>query len=130
MPLEWDPEYAVGHAGLDAQHSEIIQGLGRLGDAIGSEQAERISVALGELDQLLRTHFADEERWMTAQGYPRRAAHLEGHAACLESLVTAVRLHAEGGASERFVDVIERVARWLDVHLRSEDLRLGRHGQE
>jgi len=130
MPLAWDPQYAIGDAALDAQHREIILRLRWLGDAIGGEEPERAGTALHELAELVRSHFADEERWMAKRGYPHLARHAESHGACLESLALAVRLHAEAGMSERFVEVIERVARWLDVHLRSEDLRLGRHRPE
>jgi hemerythrin len=127
MPLAWDRQYAIGVPALDAQHREIILRLRWLGDAIGGEQGERIGVVLGELAQLVKTHFEDEERWMAEEGYPFRDSHARSHGVCAKSLDTAVRLHAEAGVSVRFVEVLERVARWLDVHLRSEDLRLGRH---
>jgi hemerythrin-like metal-binding protein len=119
----------VGEPRLDAQHREIIVRLRLLGEAIGAEQPEGVAAALADLSAVVREHFADEERYMAELGYAHRATHAEAHAACLKSLDAAVRYHADGGASERFLDVLERVARWLDVHLRSEDLRLSRHGE-
>jgi hypothetical protein len=63
---------------------------------------------------------------MEGERYPGQAEHVRAHLACTDSLDRALRAYDATGVSPHFLDVIERVARWLDVHLRSEDLRLGR----
>ncbi|MGC4001139.1 MAG: hemerythrin domain-containing protein [Anaeromyxobacter sp.] len=125
-PLEWDEAYSLGIEEIDAQHRTLIRRLRRLGEAIGAERPVETGKELRYLRQLVCEHFEDEERWMEEAGYPGCAEHERSHRAAEALLDQARRLLAETGLSLRFVSVVEEAARWLDEHLRTDDLKLGR----
>lgn len=125
MPLAWDKSLSVGVAELDAQHREIIARLKMLGEAIGSERREAAAETLRGLIACLVFHFESEERFMRQRSYPHLPAHARAHKLGLEVLERAAKVYAEGGTEGRFLELMERSARWIEVHLRSEDLRLG-----
>ncbi len=62
---------------------------------------------------------------MRGQGYPHLETHAHAHQLGLATLERAGQVLAEAGPNQHFLDLVERTARWIDVHLRSEDLRLG-----
>lgn len=125
MPLQWDESLSVGVKELDAQHREILTCLRSLGDAIGGGRRNAVAAGLTALHGMVASHFATEQRWMEAHGYPHRDAHVRAHEIGLESLRLAVQAHGRGGLDERFLELVERAARWLEIHLRAEDLRMG-----
>jgi hemerythrin len=125
MTLAWDRSLSMGVDELDDQHREIITRMRVLGDAIGADQREAMVRAASELVRCVSRHFRIEERCMRVRGYPRLSSHAQVHELGLQALSGAVRLCALEGPSERFLEQVERSARWLDVHLRSEDLALG-----
>jgi hemerythrin-like metal-binding protein len=126
MPLAWDRSMSVGVEEFDAHHREVNARTKMLGDAIGSGQREAAAEILRGLITILAAHHEDEERWMRARNYPRLTAHARAHQLGMETLERAARALADGCDNPRFLDLVERTARWLDVHLRSEDLRMGR----
>ena len=127
MPLAWDRTLSMGVDELDDQHREIITRMRVLGDAIGADERETMVRAAAELVRCVSRHFRLEERCMRIRGYPRLGSHAQVHDLGLQALGRAAQLCALEGASERFLEQVERSARWLDVHLRSEDLALGNY---
>jgi hemerythrin len=127
MPIAWDRSMSMGVDELDDQHREIITRMRVLGDAIGADQREAMVRAVSELVRCVSKHFRIEERCMRLRGYPRLGSHSQVHDLGLQALGRAAQLCALEGASERFLEQVERSARWLDVHLRSEDLALGNY---
>jgi len=85
VKLVWNVAYECGEPVIDAQHRELF----RLANALIAA-----SVAPATRGELLRAmdacfghvavHFAEEERILTARGYPRLALHHQMHAALLE----------------------------------------------
>jgi hemerythrin-like metal-binding protein len=125
VPVHWDPSYSIGIELFDIQHQAMIRRQRRLGEAIGSERPAAVALELLLLQRDTVRHFRAEERWMAENCYPEAAEHERAHRVCLEALEAAVRRHAASGVCERFLELLERVTRWLDVHLSAEDLRLG-----
>lgn len=126
MPLAWDRSLSVGVEEFDAHHREVNARTKMLGEAIGSGQRAAAAEILQGLITTLAAHHHEEERWMRTRNYPRLAAHLRAHQLGMETLERAARALADGCDNPRFLDLVERTARWIDVHLRSEDLRMGR----
>ena len=125
MPLAWSQTLSMGVAELDDQHRETITRLRLLGDALGADHRQATTRAMADLVRCVARHFRAEERWMRSHGYPRLLSHARAHELGLEALRQAERLLAASGPGERFLELVERSARWLDVHLRAEDLALG-----
>ncbi len=125
MPTTWDDSLSVGVPELDREHEEIMRRLDALGEAIGAGRAHAVGAELKALQEVVTAHFVEEERWMEAERYPHRASHARAHRTGLEALGRAVQAYQRGGVDFRFLDLVERAARWLDVHLRAADLRMG-----
>jgi len=130
MPLVWDSTLSVSVGVLDDQHRETITRLRLLGEALGADQRQAATAAMSELVRCVVHHFETEERFMRSRGYPRLSSHARAHQVGLEALRLAERHLAASGPGERFQELVERSARWLDVHLRSEDLALGNFVRE
>ena len=130
MPLAWDSTLSVNVDVLDAQHRETITRLRLLGEALGGDQHQATVRAMADLIRCVDHHFRAEEFFMRSQGYPRLTSHTRAHEVGLEALRSAERHLASSGPGERFQELVERSARWLDVHLRSEDLALGNFVRE
>ncbi|HVO20612.1 MAG TPA: hemerythrin domain-containing protein [Anaeromyxobacter sp.] len=125
MPLAWNETLSVNVDELDQQHREIITRLRLLGDALGADRRQSSTRGMAELVRCVAHHFRAEERFMRSRDYPRLGSHAQAHQVGLEALRSAERLLLASGPGERFRELVERSARWLDVHLRSEDLALG-----
>jgi hemerythrin len=130
MPLSWTKSLSVGVKELDLQHRETITRLRLLGEALGGDRPQAATRAMTDLVRCVSHHFRAEERWMRSHDYPRLASHARAHEVGLEAMAHAQRLLTEDGPSDRFQELLERSARWLDVHLRSEDLTLGNFVRE
>lgn len=124
-------KYSIGIDEMDAQHAHWIQLIEKF-RSIGSEQLlgpSGIHAAAQALEQLLRytkTHFASEEQFMSAHGYPGIAAHKERHRE-LEAVVTKllgeIQAHQTGSTPLKlnlFVTI------WLLEHILQEDDRYAR----
>jgi len=125
MPLAWNKTLSVNVEELDEQHREIITRLRLLGDALGADRRQASTQGMAELVRCVSRHFRTEEHFMRSRGYPRLGSHARAHQVGFEALRSAERLLSASGPGERFRELVERSARWLDVHLRSEDLALG-----
>lgn len=124
-------KYSIGIDEMDAQHAHWIRLIEEF-RSIGSEQLLGplgIDAAAQALEQLLRytqMHFASEEQFMSAHGYPGIAAHKERHRE-LEATVTKLlgEIHAHRTCStplklNLFVTI------WLLEHILQEDDRYAR----
>lgn len=125
MPVVWDKSLGVGIPEFDEQHRAIQTRLRLLGDALGAGHADAAREALADVVAALQAHFEREERWMSTHAYPHQGSHLRAHQLGLATFERAARAFAEDGPGERFLELLERSARWLDIHLRAEDLRMG-----
>lgn len=82
--FDWKPEYAIGHAAIDAQHQQLIAILNELaallqdGTAAPGDAAHKV---FGHLAQYVTAHFAFEEDLIGRAGYPADllAAHRAEH---------------------------------------------------
>jgi hemerythrin len=128
MQLAWDESLSVGVPEIDRQHQEIVRQLRQLGeDVLGPVTPEELLPKVERLLHCVERHFETEEVWMRARGYPHAASHLASHRLAQELLERAVRRCGGPGAAERVKALLQRMVSWYLIHLRSEDLRLGRY---
>lgn len=89
MPLmEWNEKLSVGVQQFDSEHKKLV---GMVNDLFDAVQAGRGKDILGPiLDGLIgytKTHFANEERYMTQHGFPGLAAHKAEHDALAKQVL-------------------------------------------
>lgn len=75
----WDPAYEIGHAGLDAQHRDLLAQCQALAEASAAEDTgpvrQRFDQALATLRGLAATHFQTELELLAQRGYPELEEH-------------------------------------------------------
>ena len=132
----WNPAWETGDAGIDKQHMQLLEQLGRLMVALSEgredQETERALLLLGDY---IDDHFKDEEALMARSGYPGLPHHQCVH----NELRAKVQLLLETyGQDPKSIpaSVMEFLLSWLKEHLAGEDrlmaeyLRLGAQGKE
>ena len=126
-----DPKYSIGIDEMDAQHARWIQlieefrsvGCGNLLERAGIDAAAH---ALEQLLNYTKSHFASEEKFITAHKYPELESHKKRHReleAIVLKLLDEIRAHAPGSTPLKlklFVTV------WLLEHIMGEDDKYAR----
>lgn len=116
---------SVGVEAIDVHHRQIWRRIRHLANAVSDGRSGEVRASLRFLQGYLAEHFSEEERWMAEAGYPGAREHARMHAEILER-VRADRDDAGAGTAKRLLAAAEWVARSLEAHMRTDDLRLGR----
>jgi hemerythrin len=123
--FDWNEEYSVADAILDAQHQQLFAVLNRLHDALTSrpegEAAPLQQEIMGSLLAYTRLHFADEEEKMLKAGYPGYDRHCQAHRQLIEQVEQMDERLKKGDASLR-EDVFSFLfGDWLLDHILNVD---------
>jgi hemerythrin len=130
MPLiVWKPEYAVGDRDLDAQHRKLIDLINELHEGmLHGKGAQVLQPVLAELVRYTKSHFANEERYMQAAGFPGFAAHKEQHTS-LTKQVEGFVADVQNGKLALSLQISEFLKQWLDQHILGTDQVYVKHCQ-
>ena len=122
--LEWREEFSVGDPAVDHEHRELIDLVNATAGAIQSDSSPaQIDHAFGDLLRGISSHFAHEERQMTAAGYDQTKPHKADH----ERLIDALRdiMDADAHDPDRSAEALVKVlGDWFTGHFASHDARL------
>jgi hemerythrin len=127
-----DPKYSIGIPEMDAQHArwiELIQKFHTAADEHLLEPAgfDAAQLALDQLLDYTRTHFASEERFIAARGYPDVKAHQALHQQLIAEVerlrdeIRQKRTHSTPLKLNLFVTI------WLMEHIMTEDAKYARY---
>jgi hemerythrin len=122
---DWEEEMSVGVESLDAHHRQVWRRVRHLAKAVSEGDAADVRSSLRLLHSHLAEHQAEEERWMEEAGYPGAREHVRGHAAVLER-IAAARADESAGSDLHLLEAADWIARALEGHMRSDDLKLAR----
>lgn len=124
--LTQPPPTAVGHPAIDAAHERLNGIFDRLDHAVACEDRRSVTRLAEELFRSIETQFADEERLMAHAGYddtPRKA-HIRGHNAFMENLLTFVAVTPGAGCAEVLAPLSHRLRDDFRDHLAGSDAEL------
>lgn len=126
MSIVWDETLAVGDAVIDADHRRMMALIAELeAAATGSGDCAVVGATLGELAQLTADHFAREEAFQAAIGFPDLDAHRASHVMLLRRLA-AIMAHYADGCDEVRSGIIrtlgDSLATWLLTHIANNDM--------
>lgn len=134
MTFEWDPALSVGVEEIDVQHRQILRRLRQVGLALVDGRWDSVLSEVRFLERYLVDHCLEEERWMAENGYPGALDHERAHragaglaAAVREAAAQAARPDADAAFRAEVGKLVGALGAWLDAHLRTDDLRLGRY---
>lgn len=125
--LEWTEElYGTGVEVVDAQHRELFDRVNLLIDAIASDRAEaEVPVLLQFLASYTVRHFQCEERVMSERNCSACKRNASEHQWFVEQLGELQEHHRQHGADAAFAkQLLERLAAWIDHHIRQVDSEL------
>ena len=124
--IQWRDDFRIGLPEVDAEHRALIAAINRLHRdlAVGVPLA-RVCGALGDIHAAIASHFALEEKDMSALRYDEYPAHKQDHERLLDEILDILD---EVTASGRYDpgELSSRLAAWFGEHFRTFDARLHR----
>lgn len=124
----WTDSLSLGIETLDHQHRELLDNLDALQAAV--RQGKGAKAALPTLRFLIEyadKHFAEEEKLMSANGYPDLPSHRGLHEHFRKDCVSLLgRLSDENEASKLSIDLCFRLTEWLHSHIARIDKEMGK----
>lgn len=118
---EWSDTYRLGIPGVDQEHRTFFELIRAIEAGAGSEDGAPALAALQRLRRYAEAHFANEEEFLDAVGYPELGPHRAEHQAFLRD-VAALEQVADLPA-----EVAVRMARaWIGQHILGTDRRYSR----
>ena len=123
MPeLQWKEDLELGVARMDATHREFVERYNALAGAGPDDFAAR----LDEFAAHTEAHFAQENRWMEAVGFP--GCHRGEHDRVL-AVVNDIRKRVAGGDLFLGRRLVEELPAWFANHTSGMDAALAFHLQ-
>ncbi len=124
--MKWDPSLSSGIDEIDSQHKKILILLDKL---IISHSASSLTpeftTALVEFSEAVKKHFAYEEALLAKLNFKGLKNHKAGHdeiADLLNSMSMTIILDEKNVPFQS----VERLAKWFNQHLTSEDIKFFR----
>ncbi len=119
---DWDEGMTVGVESIDVHHRQVLRRIRHLARAVTEGDAADLRASLRFLHGYLAEHQREEERWMDDAGYPGAREHVRAHAAILDRIAAA----GAEAKDRALLEAADWVARALETHMRTDDLKLGR----
>jgi hemerythrin-like metal-binding protein len=117
----WSEAYALNLPEIDSQHKVLIDLLNAAWESIGSRADAAVALAIvRDLERYARTHFAAEEVFMRALGYPHLDLHKQAHDAFV-GCIEAERAAVEAGAATLSIELVRFLKDWLVDHILGAD---------
>jgi len=123
--IEWQPAFSVLVSRFDEQHKKLFNLINELHSAMQIGEGQ---VILGNIFSSLadytKTHFADEERMMEANGYPDIFRHKAAHEYLIGRVLELKKEFVEGNGVLS-ISVLNFLRDWLTTHIQGEDKKYG-----
>lgn len=132
MKVHWREHLSVGVEEIDSQHRQLFDRFNAFFEACEQEKGGELATRLFDfLDEYFATHFADEERFQRAVGYPDYERHREQHLLFVREIAALkARLKSEGPTKTVVATVNRVMIGWLIEHISGMDRALGRFAKE
>lgn len=123
--MMWSDSLSVNIKEIDEQHKKLIGMLNELHDAMKAGKGNDVTgKVLSGLIQYVATHFAHEEKLMTAHAYPDLAKHKTEHE-LLTKQATDLAKQFQAGKPVLTVELMTFLKNWLSNHILGTDKRYG-----
>ncbi len=122
--IAWDDTLDTGHAGMDADHTQLAGLFDLLRDAVDSDKGNAACAkALDDIIRHAKTHFDLEQRLMTQHRYPKTEQHAAEHAMLIHQALDYRRRFNVDSAASR-ADLMRFPEVWLVFHILFSDKEL------
>jgi len=125
--LKWKDDFATGVVLFDKQHSGLINTANKLWEAMEAlEDNDTIDEIIKQLDNLIYSHFASEEKRMKENNYPYYDIHKEQHNKFIEVYEQLKDSYKKYDITLDLKDRIKRLGtEWYKIHVINVDKPLG-----
>lgn len=121
----WSDKFSVNIKEIDSQHKKLVDLLNSLHDSMKAGKGnEVLGKTLTELIQYVGTHFATEEKLMSAHGYPEYNTHKAEHEKLAQKAIE-LQKDFQQGAPVLTVEVLGFLKDWLQNHILGTDKKYG-----
>ena len=125
--IEWCDRLSVGIEKIDRQHSQLIEMMRELDDAIRMKQAsELVEDILTNLFNYAQTHFALEEELFRQHKYPELQLHELEHQRFIAKAF-AFRAKLEANQPGLSLELLNFLSSWILNHIELTDKRYTTH---
>ncbi|NBC32580.1 MAG: bacteriohemerythrin [Alphaproteobacteria bacterium] len=126
MLLEWSDELSVGVSEIDEDHKKLLEIVNRFFDAYRfADSRATVLSALTNIADYASWHFDHEERIMRREKFPGLDIHKRQHSELLDRLAGLIA-GFETGRADITEATLGFLSDWVLVHLKTQDLELGR----
>jgi hemerythrin-like metal-binding protein len=114
--VRWEDSYSIGLPEIDDQHRVLFDIMNRLWSATIHQagQAELLGI-VDQLEKYTRNHFAGEEAFMRALGYPRLEEHRKAHQSFIDRIMAERQSAVSGG--QPGLELLRFLNDWLVGHI-------------
>ncbi len=119
--MEWKDKFSLGNEGIDNQHKMLFDLVGQIEAAASLRRSTEEIVAT--LKEYATRHFADEEAFMAAVGFPDLEAHREMHKR-FAARVVGMEESLESGSPLAQIELKTFLQNWLEFHILDADMKI------
>jgi hemerythrin-like metal-binding protein len=125
MTARLPAELTVGFEEIDGQHRDLLDAIDRVRASLDGEPGT-LRAALAALNDRFIAHFAAEEAFMDASGYPDRGKHRSAHDLFMQEVARQARELELYGLTPPAREWVENgLPEWTKFHVRVNDVPLG-----
>jgi hemerythrin-like metal-binding protein len=119
--IQWKDRYNINYKEIDEQHRGLLVILNEINDLLGVDpDAEQIAGIFHRLCQYALEHFATEEQYMKAVGFPGLEAHRAEHTAFVHQLL-GLNQKYDSPSTKMLEETLEFVKDWYLNHIMRSD---------
>lgn len=119
--IQWKDRYNINYKEIDDQHRSLLIILNEINDLLGVDpDAGQIADIFHRLCQYALEHFATEERYMQAVGFPGLEAHRAEHAAFVHQLL-GLNQKYDSPSTKMLEETLDFVKDWYLNHIIRSD---------
>ncbi len=124
--MEWNDNFNIGVASIDAQHKELVYILKYLQKSIKGNQSQYVFAnTIRALVEYTKIHFTDEERFMESIGFPQLGEHKEIHQTLIQE-VKHILLRLKRRENIKPIELMRFLNDWVTKHIMNEDQLIGK----
>lgn len=129
MALLWTKNLEVGVDLIDTQHKKWFEKADQLFEAGKSGKSKEYIIQMFNfLDEYTKTHFKDEENYMTKINYPELALQKQMHQGFIKKLAELRKDYETAGANITvIISANQFILEWLTKHISSADKKIGEY---
>ncbi|STQ86761.1 bacteriohemerythrin [Helicobacter muridarum] len=125
--IKWEDRYSIGNYLIDEQHKKLFE-LANMADNMADKQTDpsEIKKIIAALFGYMKTHFRDEEAYMTTIRYPYIEDHKERHKNIIVEMTSLVK-DIKKDFKKQLVIIMEQ---WLLGHILEHDTRYHQYAEK